>query len=224
MTVLDFLKIAQDHPTKRRLLLDKIQRILRSCKKREECAVRIFKVLSDFLERDVDENIRVVLSVANSLPGEYGASVMKFVDAIVSQKTQFSIARSLDDVVRALFNRIECSDLDNIVYISNESRDFVTVAVTLAILERASELRSCGKDLARSLLALVRRLFESGNAGIASSILNKYSVKIYVHKDGEEIKSARVTIGTDISLDLTEILSLVYPDLSVILGLRNYRE
>lgn len=224
--VLDFFKMAQDHPTKRRLLLEKIQRILSSCRKREECTIRMFKVLSDFLERDLEENIKIVLNVANFLPEEYSVSIVKFVEALNTQKAQIAGVRGLsfDDVGRALSGRIECSDLENIVYMSNESRDFVTVALTLAILERASELRNCGRDLARSLLALVRKLYENGDVGIASSILNKYSVRIYVHKSGEEIKSARISIGSDILLELTDILSLVYSDLSVILNAGNHRE
>ncbi|MEM1918030.1 MAG: hypothetical protein QW504_05045, partial [Sulfolobales archaeon] len=78
MTFLDFLKVAQDYSTKRKLLLDKIRRVLSSCSKREECVIKLFKVLSDFLERDPEENAKIALSVASSLPAEYGVSIVKF--------------------------------------------------------------------------------------------------------------------------------------------------
>ncbi|MEM1622663.1 MAG: hypothetical protein QW543_00800 [Sulfolobales archaeon] len=222
MTLLDFLKVAQDYSTKRKLLLKKIGRVLSSCSKREECVAKLFKVLSNFLEEDPEENTKIALSVASSLPAEYATSVVKFIEAFSTRESNVRypnpIGHSLDDVGRALTGGIECSDLENIVYVASESKDFIAIALTLAILERASELKSCDRDLARSLLALIRRLYERGNKDLVTSILNKYSVKIYVLKSGEEIKSAKVTIGNEISVDLTEVMSLVYSDLSVILN------
>lgn len=222
MTFLDFLKVAQDYSTKRKLLLEKIRRVLSSCSKREECVVKLFKVLSDFLERDPEENTKIALSVASSLPAEYGVSIVKFIEAFNTRESNVSYpnlgGHGLDDVGKALTGDIGCSDLESIVYIASESKDFIAIALTLAILERASELKSCDRDLARSLLALIRRLYERGGKDLVASILNKYAVKIYVLKNGEEIKGAKITIGNEISVDLTEVMSLVYSDLSVILN------
>lgn len=227
MVVLDFLKVAQDYSTKRRLLLEKIKKILGSCRKREECVIRIFKVLSDFLEKNPEENAKIVLSTVSSLPAEYGTSIAKFVEAFALQEVgQSSMGiRGLDDVSRMLTGSIGCSDLESVVYAASESKDFIAIALTLAVLEKASELKSCDRELARSLLALIRKLCERGSKELVASILNKYSVRIYVHKSGEEIKSARVAIGNDISIDLTEIMSLVYSDLNTIVNsgsARNY--
>lgn len=227
MMVLNFLSVAQDYLTKRKLLLDRIKRALGSCRRREECIIRVFKILSDFLEKDPEENAKVALSVASSLPAEYGASIIKFVEAFNSNETLPGLPglkdRSPDDVSKMFTGDISCSDLDNVVYMASESKDFIAIALTLAVLERASELRSCERDLARSLIALVRRLYERGNRDLVASILNKYSVRIYVHKSGEEIRGAKIAIGNEISVDLTEIMSLIYSDLSTIINLGNMR-
>lgn len=227
MTVLDFLKVAQDYSSRRRILLERIRRVLATCKKREECAIRIFKVLSDFLEKNPDENAKIALSVASSLPAEYGSYIVKFIEAFNVQEDQLQHSimgsRSPDDVSRVLTGDIECSDLESIIYAAGEFRDFIATALTLAILERAGELRTCELDLARSLLALIRRLYERGSKDLVASILNRYSVKIYIHKSGEEIKGAKIAIGSEILVDLTEIMSLVYPDLSVILDSGNLK-
>lgn len=225
MTFLDFLKVAQDYSTRRKLLLERMKRVLSSCSKREECIIRLFKVLSDFLERNPEENARIALSVVNSLPSEYGNSIVKFIEAFNTREAGIYYpsagSHSLDDVGKALTGDIGCSDLESIVYVASESKDFIAIALTLAVLEKASELKSCDRDLARSLLALIRRLYERGSKDLVASILNKYSVKIYVLKSGEEIKSARITIGNEISVDLTEVMSLVYSDLNVIMNSGN---
>lgn len=227
MTVLSFLGVVQDHLTKRRLLLERIRRALSSCRRREECVIKVFKILSDFLEKDPEENVKVALGVASSLPAEYGASIVKFVEAFASDGTLPGVPglneRGPDDLSKMFSGNISCSDLDNVVYMASESKDFIAIALTLAVLERASELKSCERDLARSLIALVRRLYERGNRDLVASILNKYSVRIYVHKSGEEIRGARIAIGSEISVDLTDIMSLVYSDLSVIINSGNSR-
>lgn len=227
MTVLNFLGVAQDYLAKRKLLLERIKKALGSCKRREECVIKVFKILSDFLEKDPTENVRVALSVASSLPAEYGASIIKFIEAFNSNETLPGLPgqrdHGPDDVSKMLTGNISCSDLDNVVYMASESKDFVAIALTLAVLERASELRGCERDLARSLIALVRRLYERGNKDLVASILNKYSVRIYVHKSGEEIRGAKIAVGNDISVDLTEIMSLIYSDLSTIINSGNTR-
>ncbi len=225
MAFLDFLGAALSISARRRVLLERIRRVLGSCKKREECVVRVFKILLDFIEKNPEENTRIAVSVADSLPAEYGVSVVRLVEALRTQETHPGYHGAGDRVLqdstvgRILSGDVGCSNLEDAVYLAEESKDFVAIALTLAVLEKAGEMRSCERDLARSLLSLVRILYERGNRDLLASILNKYSVRIYVHKSGDEIKSARVTIGSKMSIDLTEIVSLVYSDLNAIMSL-----
>lgn len=225
MTFLDFLSTSLHYPARRRVLLERIRRVLSSCRRREECVIRLFKILLDFIEKNPEENARIAASIADSLPAEYGASVAGLIEALRAQGAYPGYAsladRALYDsgVIRILSGDVGCSNLEDAVYVAKESKDFVAIALTLAVLERAGEMRSCERDLARSLLSLIRILYERGKGDLLASILNKYSVRIYVRKSGDEIKGAKITIGNDISVDLTDVVSLVYSDLNAIVAL-----
>ncbi len=220
MALLDFLSAALSHSAKRKTLLERLRKVLDSCRRREECLVRVFRVLLDFLEKDPEENARIAISAASSLPAEYAVGVVRLVEALRAQGAYPGYRSIADgDLGKVLSGDVSCSDLEDAVFVAKESKDFVAVALTLAVLEKAGELRSCERDLARSLLSLVRTLYERGNGDLLSSILKKYSVRIYIHKSGDEIRSARMTIGNDISIDLTDIISLVYSDLNALASL-----
>lgn len=219
MTFLDLIGLFRDYSTKRRLLVEKINRVLNSCGKREECLARIFKILSDFLEKDPEENVRIARSIVNTLPAEYADSVAKFIEAFCEDATSAGSSKNESDIEKIMTGDISCSDLESLTYIANESRDFVAIALTLAILERAGWMKECGVELGRSLLALIRRLYESGNKELLMPILNKYGVKIYVHKSGEEIRGVKVVVGNSLVADLTSVLSTIYPYINTIMYL-----
>ena len=227
MTFLDFLGMARDYAAKRRSLMERLGKVLSSCRKREECLARVFRTVSEFLERDPEENVRIVRSVVSSLPPEYAGGIAKLIEAFEGDVNGLGNRATgdsgLSDLGRVVAGDIACSDLEGLVYMANESRDFVAVALTLAILERAGEMRECSVELARSLLALIRRLYEGGGRDLVAPILNKYGVRIYVHKSGEEIKGVKVFVGNNFVADLTDVLSLVYSDVNAIMELGGAR-
>lgn len=219
MPPLDFFKLSQDFSIKRRLLLERVERILSACRRREECLVKLAKLLVEFVEKNPEENLRIALSITGSIPSEYSDRIVKLMEALSSEKRGSGLVSLGGDVIEKLLRgRVTCSDLDELVLSSKELKDFLVVALTLALLEKASEMKGCEKDFARSLLALVRMLCERGHGELALSILNKYSVRIRVHKSGGELRGISVSVGNNITIDLTEVTSLVYPDISVIIS------
>jgi hypothetical protein len=222
VSVLDFFRLAQDYPTKRKILLERVKKVLAVCRKQEECTLRLLKVLLEFIEKDPEENLRIVVSITNSIPSEYVDSVMRLVEAFsVDGKAVGRLGIEDSGLNRVLDGSVSCTDLENVPYLLEETKDFMVVALVLAILERAGELKDCGKTLARSLLSLTRVLYERGYGDLATSILKKHSVKIFVHRLGGEIKGIRVAIGSNIMIDLTDMMSLVYQDINAILELGN---
>ncbi len=221
--MLDFFGLAQDYPTKRRILLERVRRVITACRKREECTLKLFKVLLDFIEKDPEENLKIVASIVGSLPSDYTESIMRLVEALNSESRALNqLEVGEDNLNKVLSGSVSCVDLENVSYLLEETKDFMVVALALAILEKAGELKEdCGKTLARSVLSLIRTLYERGYGDLAASILKKYSVKIFIHKLGEEIKGVKIAIGSNTVVDLTDVMSLIYQDISAIIELGN---
>jgi len=219
MPVPDFLGLSRVR--KRELVASRIRRILSSCRGNEECRVKLVKVLAELLEGDPTEEVETLVAALGELPERYRDLIPKLVglvrgnyDIPLQNVLGFSIER---EVGKFLAGELTCSDLDSVPHIASESRDFLSAALAIALLERSSELRSCSHSLARNLLSLVRKLYESGRGGLAAAILANYGVKIYVFKDGESIKGVKVSLGSGIEVDLSDAISLVFSDLSYLM-------
>lgn len=218
--VLDFFGLAQDYPTKRRVLLERVRKVITACRNREECTLRLFKVILNFIEKSPEENLKVVASIISSLPSDYAENIVRLVEALSSEKrtpSQLEIGEA--NLRKVLDGNVSCVDLENIPYLLEETKDFMIVAFALAILEKSGELKDCGKTFARSILFLTRTLYERGYGDLAASILKKYSIKIFIHKFGKEIKGIKMMIGNNTVIDLTDVMSLIYQDISAMIEL-----
>jgi hypothetical protein len=219
MVAPDFLGLSRVR--RRELVAYKIRRALGSCRGDEDCRVRLVKVLAELLEGDSSEGVETLVAALNELPERYRDLVPKLVslvrgsyDSPHRSEVGFSIER---EVGRFLAGELTCSDLDSVPHIVSESRDFLSAALAIALLERSAELRSCSHRLARVLLSLVRKLYESGKRELASTILASYGVRVYVYKTGDSIRGVKVSLGSGTEVDLSDAISLVYSDISYLI-------
>jgi len=219
MMLPDFLGLSRVR--RRELVASRVRRVLSSCRENEECRVKLVRVLAELLEGGPAEDVETLVAALGELPDRYRDIIPKLVglvrgnyDITLQNALGFSIER---EVGRFLAGELSCSDLDSVPHIASESRDFLSAALAIALLERTSELRSCSHSLARSLLSLVRKLYESGKGGLATAILANYGVKIYVFKDGESIKGVKISLGSSIEVDLSDSISLVFSDISYLM-------
>jgi len=219
MVIPDFLGLSRVR--RRELVTSRIRKVLSSCRGDEECRVKLVRLLAELLESDPAEGATTLVAALNELPERYRDLVPKLVNLVRGDydlpsqgDLSFSIER---EVGKFLAGELTCSDLDSIPHIASESRDFLSAALAIALLERSTELRGCSHSLARVLLSLVRRLYESGKGGLAATILANYGVRIYVFKDGESIKGVKVSLGGGVEVDLSDAISLVFSDLSYLM-------
>ncbi len=219
MVLPDFLGLSRVR--RREFVASRVRRILSSCRESEECRVKLVRFLAELLESDPAEDVEALVAALGELPERYRDIIPKLVslvrgsyDNLLQNALGFSIER---EVGKLLAGELSCSDLDSVPHIASESRDFLSAALAIALLERTSELRSCSHSLARNLLSLIRKLYESGRGGLASAILANYGVKIYVFKDGDSIKGVKVSLGSGIEVDLSDAISLVFSDISYLM-------
>jgi len=179
------------------------------------------RILAELLEGDPTEGVATLVAALNELPERYRDLVPKLVSLVRGSydlPLQSVLGISVErEVGRFLVGELACSDLDSVPHIASESRDFLSATLAIALLERSAELRECSHNLARVLLSLVRKLYESGKKELAATILSSYKVKVYVYKSGDSVKGVKVSLGNGIDVDLSDTISLIYSDISYLI-------